>query len=172
MGNRAMQAIAEYHSDVEHALRLYFNQLSPTFSVRFLGLRPEEILVELNSRLEETDQRSAFFILTLLEAAFRVDYECRCKGRMKDELSRDFRSIWKSRRMRVNLEEDIFEAWDEHSVGSRQLIGELRSAFRFRHWIAHGRYWPPQLGRRKYDFTFVYSRADDVLNAFPFQKFD
>jgi len=51
------------------------------------------------------------------------------------------------------------------------MIGELRGAFKFRHWLAHGSYWPPKLGRR-YDFTFVYSLADDVLNAFPLQKFD
>jgi len=117
MGSQAIQAIADYHNDVERSLRLYFSDVSPSFSVRFLGLRPEEILTELTARLEETDQRSAFFILTLVEAAFRIDYECRCKRRMKDELSRAFRAIWKSRETRVSLEEDIFEAWRDHSTG-------------------------------------------------------
>ena len=152
MGNLAIQAIAEYHNDVERSLRLYFSEASPTFRVRFLGLRPEEIVTELASRLEETDQRSAFFILTTLEAAFRVDYERRCKTK-------------------VRLDEDIFEAWRENSTGSHQLIGELRGAFKFRHWLAHGRYWEPNLGR-KYAFNFVYSLADDVLNALPFQTFE
>lgn len=87
---------------------------------------------------------------------------------MKDSLSRAFRAIYKSRKTRVSLESDIFEAWIENSTGSRQLISELRGAFKFRHWLAHGRYWEPKLGR-KYDFNFVYSLADDVLNAFPFQ---
>lgn len=171
MGNLAIQAIAEYHNDVERSLRLYFSEASPTFRVRFLGLRPEEIVTELASRLEETDQRSAFFILTTLEAAFRVDYERRCKKKMKDELSRAFRNLWKYQKTKVRLDEDIFEAWRENSTGSHQLIGELRGAFKFRRWLAHGRYSEPNLGR-KYDFNFVYSRADDVLNALPFQTFE
>lgn len=165
MGSRAIEAIAEYHNDVELSLRLYFSEVSPSFSVRFFGLRPEEILTELNARLEETDQRSAFFILTSLEKAFRDDYECRCKRRMKDDLSRAFRGMYKYRKAKVSLEKDILKAWKKHSAGSGPLIGELCGAFDFRHWLAHGRYWVPKLGR-KYDFNFVYSLADDVLNAF------
>jgi hypothetical protein len=171
MGSAAIEAIAEYHNDVDSSLRLYFSEVSPGFGVRFFGLRPEEIQAELRSRLEETDQRSAFFILTSLEGAFRADYQCRCKKKMKDSLSRSFRNMYRDRETRVNLEDDIFEAWSENSPELRQLISELRGAFRFRHWLAHGSYWVPKLGR-KYDFNFVYSLADDVLSDFPFQKFD
>jgi hypothetical protein len=171
MGSTAIETIAEYHNDVERSLRLYFTEVSPSFSMRFLGLRPEEIQAELTARLEETDQRSAFFVLTTLEGFFRVDYERRCRKRMKDPLSRALRAIYKLREKRVSLDEDIFEAWSENSPELRQLIGQLRAAFRFRHWLAHGRYWVPKLGR-KYDFNFVYSLADDVLNAFAFHKLD
>jgi hypothetical protein len=171
MGSAAIEAIAEYHNDVDRSLRLYFSEVSPSFSTRFFGLRPEEIQSELFARLEETDQRSAFFVLTTLEAAFRTDYEYRCQKRMKDGLSRRFRAIYKRRETAVSLDEEIFEAWRENSPGLQQLIGELRGAFRFRHWLAHGSYWVPKLGR-KYDFNFVYALADDVLNAFPFQKLD
>jgi len=171
MGSKAIEAIAEYQNDVELSLRLYFSEVSPSFSVRFFGLRPEEILAEFNARIEETDQRSAFFVLTSLEAAFRLDYECRCRKRMKDPLSRAFRAIYKERETKVRLDEDIFEAWREHLAGSRRLIGELRGAFNFRHWLAHGRYEEPNLGR-KYDFNSVYDLAAGVLNAFPLHELD
>jgi hypothetical protein len=175
MGSMAIAAIAEYHNDVERSLRFYFSETSPAFSTRFVGLRPDEALAVrdelLAARLEETDQRSAFFLLTSLEAAFRVDYECRCQKRMKDNLSRVFRAIHKSRKTKVSLDEDILETWRENFTESRQMIGELRGAFKFRHWLAHGRYWEPKLGR-KYDFNFVYSLADDVLSAFPFQTLE
>jgi len=39
----------------------------------------------------------------------------------------------------------------------RPLISELRSVFKFRHWLAHGRFW--QIGR-KYDFQTLYLLAD------------
>lgn len=167
MAKAAILDIAEYHNDVLASLKLYFSQVTPSFAARFVGRHPHEVLA---FRVEETDLRSALAVLTSIEAAFRVDYECRCQKRMKDDLSRAFRAIHKLRKARVSLEEDIFEAWRANSTGSRQLIGDLRGAFKFRHWLAHGRYWEPKLGR-KYDFNFVYSLADDVLNAFPFQTF-
>jgi hypothetical protein len=49
----------------------------------------------------------------------------------------------------------------------RSLIGELRGAFRFRHWLAHGRYWTPKLGRR-YNYEDVYALADETFKSFPF----
>ena len=168
MANSAILDIAEYHNDVLSSLRLYFSQVPASFGARFIGRHLDEVLA---SRVEETDLRSALAILTNVEAAFRVDYELRCQKRMKDDLSRAFRAIYKSRKARVSLEDDIFGAWRENSTGARQLIGELRGAFKFRHWLAHGRYWEPKLGR-KYDFNFVYALADDVLNAFPFQTFE
>jgi len=155
-------------NDVLSSLRLYFGQTPASFGARFVGRHLDEVLA---SRVEETDLRSSLAILTRIEAAFRVDYERRCQERMRDALSRAFRDIYKSRKAKVSLEDDIFEAWREISPGTRQLIGELRGAFKFRHWLAHGRFWEPKLGR-KYDFNFLYSLADDVLNAFPFQKLD
>ena len=169
MADAAIVEIAEYHNDVVSSLRLYFGQIL-LLSASDLRVRGE-VASRLTSRLEETDQRSAFFVLTSLEAAFRVDYQRRCEKKMKDDLSRAFREMWKSRKTRVRLDEDILEAWSQHSSGSRQLIAELRGAFNFRHWLAHGSYWVPKLGR-KYDFNFVYSLADDVLEAFPLQRLD
>jgi hypothetical protein len=170
MASAAIEAIAEYHNDVERSLRLFFSEHSPSFNVQFFGLTAAEIRNQLNARLEETGERSAFFVLTSLEAAFKVDYESRCRKRMKDPLSRRFREMYKQREMRrVRLENDIFEAWKEHKPETRALIAEVKSAFRFRDWLAHGRYWTPRLGR-KYDFNFIYSLADDVLSNFPFES--
>ena len=39
-----------------------------------------------------------------------------------------------------------------------RLIGDVRGAFKFRHWVAHGRYWVAKLGR-KYDFAYVHLLA-------------
>jgi uncharacterized protein YutE (UPF0331/DUF86 family) len=64
------------------------------------------------------------------------------------------------------LDEDIFEAWKANVTGSKRLIGELRGAFKFRHWLAHGQYW--ELKSRKYDFSSVYDLAYEVMNTFGF----
>ena len=169
MDSNTIVEVAEYHNDVVASLK-YFSKTSPSFiSTRYFGRPLGDVLT---ARIEETDLRSAFFVLTALEAAFRVDYLYRCQKKMKDDLSRAFREIYKDREENASLDEDIFETWKEKSSApGPRLIGELRGAFNFRHYLAHGRYWEPRLGR-KYDFNFVYSLADDVLNAFPLLKFD
>jgi hypothetical protein len=135
--------------------------------VRFFGLTSFEIQEELDARLEETDQRSAFFILTSLEAIFKIDYEFRCRMKMKDDLSRKFREMYKRQEMRVSLEEDIFESWKEHEPQARNLISEVKGAFKFRHWMAHGKYGARRFGRQKYDFALLFSIARRLLAELP-----
>ncbi len=169
MDSDTIVEIAEYHNDVVASLR-HLSKYSPSFnSTRYFGRPLGEVLA---ARIEETDLRSAFFVLTALEAAFRIDYLYRCEKKMKDDLSRASRGIYRDREGNASLDNDIFETWKEKSSApGPRLIGESRGAFKFRHWLAHGRYWEPKLGR-KYDFNFIYSLADDVLSAFPLLKFD
>ena len=169
MDSDTIVEVAEYHNDVVASLR-YFSKTSPSFvSTRYFGRPLGDVLA---ARIEETDLRSGFFVLAALEAAFRIDYLYRCQRKMKDDLSRAFRVIYKDREENASLDKHIFETWKEKSSApGPRLIGELRGAFNFRHYVAPGRYKEPKLGRR-YDFNFIYSLADDVLNAFPLLKFD
>ena len=38
--------------------------------------------------------------------------------------------------MRVSLEEEIFAEWIKYSNAPRYLIGDLKGAFKYRHWLA------------------------------------
>lgn len=169
MDSDTIVEIAEYNNDVVASL-IFFSKASPSFtSTRYFGRPAGEVLA---ARIEETDLRSAFFVLTALEAAFRIDYLYRCQKKMKDELSRAFREIYRDRGTKAGLDEDIFETWKgKLPAPVPGLIGQLRGAFNFRHYLAHGRYGEPKLGR-KYDFNFIYSLADDVLREFRLLKFD
>lgn len=166
MPSSVIEAIAEYRNDVVSALRLYFSNASPKFHERFLGYSPAELGIELRKRLDETDRRSSLAILITIERAFRVDYEYRYRKKIKGNLFKAFRSIHKSGRRNVRLDDDIFEAWKENVTESKRLIGELRGAFRFRHWLAHGEYW--ELKGNKYDFDSLYNIGDEVLKTFDF----
>ena len=106
-----------------------------------------------------------------MEAAFRIDYLQRCYRRGKDPVSRAFRNIYRTKQQHASLEDEIFEAWAKNASGTSSIIGDLRSVFRFRHWLAHGRYWTPKLGRR-YGFSDVFSLADLALRSFPFYEFE
>lgn len=159
----SIHEIARHHADVTRALRDYFGRGDP---VRFAGYTAADITTELAARLDEADLTSVLITLTSLEAAFRIDYLRRCYERRKDELSRKFRALYKIHQHRIPLEDEIFQAWKDHSDASPQMISDLRSAFKLRHWLAHGRFWTPKLGRT-YDFHTVYALAHRVLATFP-----
>ena len=163
-----LDELAAYYEDIVASLRLYFSPAAPTFAARFAGKRLDEVGKELASRLDESDTRSAFAVLTSLEASFRIDFDVRCRKRLKDDLSVYFRRVEKTRKNAVRLDEDILEGWKRHTDVLPTLIGDLRSAFKFRHWLAHGRYWTPKLGRRRYDFAYIHLIAESIVSGFPF----
>jgi hypothetical protein len=127
-----------------------------TYIFRYPSTRPR--------RLDETDLRSSLTILARLEAGFRIDYKQRCAKKKPDPVSIEFRALSNAKGRKVALEDEIWEIWRNAHPSTRPLISELRSAFKFRHWLAHGRYW--QVGR-KYDFQTLYILADAVLATFP-----
>ena len=162
-----LDEIDAYKRDVDASLRHYFAQLPPELKQRLFGKTPSEASDELQLRLDESDTRSSFFVLTSLEASFRIDFDYRCTKRLKDELSAYFRDLQREHGDRIRLDDDILEGWKRYAHAPSALISELRRAFKFRHWLAHGRYWAPKVGR-KFDFESVYSMAL-LVSAFPFE---
>ena len=116
----------------------------------------------------ELDFHLMLGILAALEAHFRRDFKFRCKNRLKDDLSREFRKLKRKRKDRVRLDEDILDAWKNHHPVHNRLVSDIRSALNLRHWLAHGRHWLPKLGRN-YDFTDVEILTYSVLSNFDFR---
>jgi hypothetical protein len=166
--HQALNEILNHYTDTVEALKVYFAAGHPSFPVRFATYTPTQIARELRRRSAEVEMTSAFSVLSALEAAFRIDYLQRCYRKKKDPLSQAFRALHLAKGEKASLEDDILEEWKIHSTASTRMIGDLRGAFRLRHWIAHGRYWVPKLGR-KYDFVTVYRLADDVFTQFPLE---
>jgi predicted CopG family antitoxin len=158
--------LALHHYDVENSLRNYFSTNANSFTARFTCCSASELTAELQTRLAELDMTSSLTILSAVEAVFRIDYLQRCYQKEKDSLSRTFRALHKRKTSRVDLENEIFDIWKQHTNGAAKLISELKGAFKYRHWLAHGRYWEPKLGR-EYDFVSLYTLATSVLANFP-----
>ena len=164
-----LERIATHHAVLEEAIRLYHSPSNPRFAVLFEFDTREEIRSKRDSALHETRAASAMTLLASIEASFRVDYLQRHYARKKDPLSRAFRSLHKEKQENVSLSGDILEAWRMHSDIPPGLLGDIRSAFKYRHWLAHGRYWAPKFGRR-YDFETIYGLARTVEQEFPFLR--
>ncbi|MGA8170646.1 MAG: hypothetical protein WB816_07435 [Methylocystis sp.] len=156
---------AAYHEDLEQSLKLYFSAGASSFNPRFAGYEPAQLDEELAARLAELEFASVFTVLSAVEAAFRIDYLVRCDLKKKDPISMMFRTIYREKRERARLDNDILGVWKAHTESSAKLIGDLRGALKFRNWLAHGRY----LARdgQQYDYATVYALADSALNSFP-----
>ena len=139
---------------------------------RFRGYTEEEIADQLKGRLGELNHTSSFTLLSALEAVFRIDYLQRVYKKKKDSLSREFRQLHHDKGNQVSLENDILEAWKKHARPVRpvsEAIGELKGALKYRHWLAHGRYWEPKMGRERYDYETVAEIAQRIMDSFPFE---
>ena len=156
--NLSLSDIKDYYDDSKSALTLYFSLHSFDYNYRFVHYNINEIEQELQARLDELDRLTSFSILSSLEASLRMDYLTRCNQKKKDALSRKMRRIYQIRGSRPSLEDDILRLWKETFPEYKGFISEVITAFKYRHWLAHGRYWEPKLGRI-YDYYSLYELA-------------
>lgn len=129
-------------------------QNSSPCNPRFFGMTAGEIDEFFEKNLEETDRQVCLFLIAAAEAAFRVDFLQRVYDKKRDEISRQFRTIFREKRnnsrLNINLEDDVLNVWVENVPSTKPHFGSFKGALNYRHWLAHGRYWVPKLGR-KYD---------------------
>jgi hypothetical protein len=166
---QSLTEIADYHNDVVDSLKFFLNPIVHQDSPRFIGCTLAEFNDLLLGRIEETELRSSLAVLAAVEAALRIDYLLRATKRYKDPLSKAFRNIYREKGENARFDDDLLELWGKCYPEFRRLIGELRAALHFRHWLAHGRYWErPTHGR--FDYVSVYTLADILLTNFPLYR--
>ena len=163
-----IEQIDGHRRDTEAAIESYFTIGNPSSAQRFLGFAPGEVRTEKELLIEELRRSSSMDVFGALEAAFRIDYLQRCYRRERDDVSRTFRNLHNDRGPHVSLEGDILAAWRQNSDVPHKVIADLTDAFKYRHWLAHGRYWNPRF--RKLDYDEVYTLAEATLNIFPFKE--
>lgn len=159
--HRSLHDVALHYLDVRTALFNFFASSSPDLQVRYMGMKLDDAR---EASLGELDLTSSLTVLSSVEAAVRIDYLSRIYARKKDSLSRVMREIYAQRGNAARLEDDLLHAWRDDAVGPKAVTKELIGAFKYRHWLAHGRYWTPKLGRI-YDYTTVYSIAEEFLDV-------
>jgi hypothetical protein len=158
---QTLESIATHHSDIQASLFEYFSGNSQTLIDRHIGANREEARAR---SLAELDHTSSLSILSSVEAAIRLDYLYRVYDRQRDNLSRAMRALHKKRTHKARLADDLIPLWREHTLISKILLDELTGALKFRHWLAHGRYWTPKFGR-KYDYMTVYNIAQEFIES-------
>jgi hypothetical protein len=159
--HQSFDDIAAHRCLLEQATRDYFSHRSAAFCAQFATASAAEIAEALAQTLREIERTSILSLLAAIEAAFRVDYFERVYLKRKDPVSRACRALHARKAQAVKLDEDLLTLWLHHGQAAKGFIADLRSAFHVRHWLAHGRYWSPRLGRYD-DFDTVYTLAVSV----------
>jgi len=113
-----------------------------------LGMTSGEVAHYFEGARGELEAAACLMMLAEAEAVLRVDYLSRVRRKGKDPLSKAFRELHKQKEDRVGLERDLLDIWVDHQNDCRAAVSDFRGALKFRHWLAHGRYWTPKLGRR------------------------
>jgi len=121
-------------------------------------------LEEIDEFFRELDYLVMLDLFAAAEAAILLDFLNRVYERKKDAVSRHFRKLYKTQRRPVSLSDDILEAWKQFAPKARAAVGDFSGALNLRHWLAHGRYWNPKLGR-KYSPADVYDISYNLLKA-------
>lgn len=158
---QSLEDIANHHADVQAGIFEFFAGSSQALLDRYADAKVDEVR---DRSLAELSFTSSLSVLSSVEAAIRLDYLRRVYDRLRDPLSKSMKDLHKDKANKARLEDDLLVLWREKTDISVVLLGELVGAFKYRHWLAHGRYWTPKLGRR-YDYETVYGIAQEFIDA-------
>lgn len=157
------QALADvylYKKDAEEGLSLLFSQAE--HYKRFALMTSKEIQQLFLDRLNELELQAILSLMTSLEAIFQLDFHDRIEKRYKDPLSRHFRENYKNPK-RISFEKDIITGWENVYPGTKRYFQKIRVILRYRHWLAHGRYW--LINKQKTNFEELYELAESLQNT-------
>ena len=164
----ALEEIGKQHTSVANSVMLYFSNGNPRFSEFFSLYSPGELFEERNGCLLEQGLSASMTVLAAVEAAFRIDFELRCRNTSSDPISNRLRMMRRGRSQRsISFTRDILYEWEQEYPSGADAISAMREAFQFRNWLAHGRYWVPDTD--KIDYGDVYALAESVFELFPLE---
>lgn len=147
----------------------------------YFGAVPTDQQV-LQRQLSEVEMDACFELLAAVEALFKLDCAIRCAEKHKDTLSKAFRAKYNEKGVgdllfRYSMEEYFLPTWKaEHPDYIRDhqpVFDAFMGAFKFRHWLAHGRYWKPNPAFfEQYTFDKLYLLVEILLEDFTIYTLD
>ncbi|MBO9570945.1 MAG: hypothetical protein J7497_01855 [Chitinophagaceae bacterium] len=149
-----IEEIESWHQDQYQALTNFKSHqvelaLSGNRSLneKFSELTIDELHSYFDESLEELDYLVSFNLLSAVEAHIRMDFYSKIKDKPRVNITTRYRELYKEKGDMVSLEEDLLRILKEELPDHKSSFSDYIGALKFRHWIAHGRYWVPKFGR-------------------------
>jgi hypothetical protein len=167
----SLDEVIDQKEDIDKALLIMYSEDNVTYQSMFVGMSKDEVEEEMLMRMDESDKTHTLLLLTAVEAMFRLDAEERYRRKNKDPLSRKIKEIYRTR-VNIKLEDHLIAARIEVEPSMKRYLDALKGAFKYRHWLAHGRYWEsniPEIKNRRYDFTNIRLIISSVVSSSEFK---
>ena len=162
--HKTFSEIARMFAERKEVLMLFYVRNNEDL----IGYSEKEILDRLDYHLREAEYDACLTLFGAIEAAFRLDVDHRHKKRLKDMRSKAARQMIKLSREHFDHRIPINDLFDllaiDHSA-TKNTIDSLKVCFKYRHWLAHGRYWQLKLGRSRPTFSEVFQLAQKIKNV-------
>ncbi|MDR6094433.1 hypothetical protein [Stenotrophomonas sp. SORGH_AS_0321] len=157
--------VISHHAMAREAIGLFFSNLNQEYA--------DLPIAEVESRriraVKTQELRDMMAPLAFLEACFKLDYASRKRLKLKDRLSKTLIKLFNQKKNKARLMEDIIKSWQQEGFLSHQEYDRINSAFKLRHWIAHGQYWSPDR-IRAHDFIEVAEFIEGLINSRAFES--
>lgn len=133
-------------------------------SSKFAGMSLDELNAYFDESFEELEFMVSFNLLSAVEAHIRMDFHTRIKKKKNKPLVKEYRKLWEKKGAHIALEGDLLSALKMEYPLHKRAFSDYIGALKFRHWIAHGRYWVPKFGMN-YNATKVLPIVTDTMQA-------
>ena len=124
----------------------------------FVGLTPNEVNEHFRSLTDELENAYILKLVAASEGIFRKDFFDKVrKGKRSGTSLKDiFLKLHLRHGDKIKFEEHIIKSWKRHgNLGVPSVLSELKVAFKFRHWIAHGKYWVFEGNKLEFQETLI-----------------
>ena len=124
---------------------------------------------ELNDAARELELNYTFFLICASEGYIRMYFNSIQKPR--NDLEKLLKELYKRKNERAGLEDEILKTvkkWNQLNQKQTKQISEFTGLLKVRHWVAHGRYWDPNLPKQdifKYDPMEVAAFLKNMLET-------
>jgi hypothetical protein len=173
---KSIDFILNWYEDQIEAIRdlrnkivssIIFSDTQIKVNSKFITLTIDEINEYFENSEDELEHLVCFDLISATEAFLRVDFNNRVDRKDKSDIGKTFRALNKKKGKKISLQEDIIETWKE-ATGDKSFSNFL-GLLNYRHWLAHGRYYNPKLGR-EYSFDIAYEISENIFDLISIQN--
>jgi hypothetical protein len=141
------------------AALFYHSTKNVDFNDIFTGKSTTDVEQEKKSIIEELNLSYSLTLLAAIEATLRVDVQKRIQSKLRDNLSKEFIKLGKTHKT-LKLSEHIICCRETYDTNLKHLYSDLKAAIKYRHWLAHGRYW--KFKSKKLDFDSIMATYQQI----------